>query len=167
MDVPTAFFAREEEKPKFAFSEDGWRQTGSPTCFSPYPRFALREREKLLQQISHVQAKGHANTAVCIFPTLQISGGQEVWDEDWGSCSRPLHLAVRRSEDGSINDLITGMRKVSSKTSRMISSNVRRLNYKMKLDVCNGKAPERAIIISGAEKSSFVLRATNDVPPDR
>jgi hypothetical protein len=35
MDVPTAFFAREEEKPKFAFSEDGWRQRGSPTCFSP------------------------------------------------------------------------------------------------------------------------------------
>jgi hypothetical protein len=27
MDVNTAFFAGEEEKPKFAIPEDGWRQT--------------------------------------------------------------------------------------------------------------------------------------------
>ena len=39
--------------------------------------------------------------------------------------------------------------------------------YKIKLDACNDKAPERTIIISGAEKSWFVLRAINVAPPDR
>ena len=74
MDVPSDFFSREEEKPKFAFSEDGWRQKHAHTITSYYSLASPSEKGE-----SSCGRSPRSGQGPCEYSCLHLSNAAITW----------------------------------------------------------------------------------------